>query len=88
MAVYTYSVADDTANGVVAPAELHKEIAISHPIDFEGVKVEGDVLEIFYTNALSAEDETALGVTVSVHTGVSTAIDRTCSNCKNFDPIV
>jgi len=87
MAEYKYSVSEDTSLGSIDPGELHKSIAISLPVDFQGIKVEGDVLIALYANDLSVEDKTNLDATIGAHTGEpAKALVCPICNCKNYDP--
>ena len=70
---YTYSVASDTANGSVASGALFEEIeATAIVIALDDVKVEADVLDIVFKDALSTGDKTLLDGAVSAHDGVET----------------
>lgn len=69
--IYTYSIANDTAIGLVHSGRLHiAEIAtsaIAEPIT--GIHTEGDVLDIEFPNALSAGDKTVLDGIIAAHDG-------------------
>jgi len=68
---YTYSVTEDTANGVVASDTLHSEIVKSAIVTaLEGVSLNGDELSIEFKDALSEGDETLLTGLVAAHAGV------------------
>ena len=73
---YTYSVAVETANALLALDALKKEIedsAIVTALDY--ISVFGDALDIYMKDALSAGDETLLDGVVSAHTGVALVED-------------
>lgn len=68
---YTYSIAIDTLNGKVSLGQLQNEIgasAIITAIDY--CESEADVLDIWFKDALSVEDETLLTGVVSAHDGI------------------
>lgn len=68
---YTYSIANDTLNGAVYLTTLKAEIqssAILIAYDY-GQKF-GDVLDLYFKDALSAGDQTILDGIVAAHTGV------------------
>ncbi len=69
--IYTYSIANDTANGLVHSGRLHvAEIATSAIVEpIAGIHTEGDVLDIEFPNALSAGDKTVLDGIVAAHDG-------------------
>lgn len=77
---YTYSVADDTANGAVADKKLHDEVAVatvapmggSADIDkaLNGVSIDGDDIHIEFVAEPSAESKTNLDGIVAAHDGV------------------
>jgi len=70
---YTYSVADDTANGAVHPRSLDAEIRASTIVTaLDGIATAGDVLSIKMKDALSSSDETTLDGLVEAHQGVVT----------------
>lgn len=72
---YTYSVANDTANGAVANWVLKQEILASAiPTAPKDVNVAGDVLDVWMKDALSAGDQTTLGNVVAAHAGVQTQL--------------
>lgn len=69
---YTYSIATDTANALLASDSLEKSIresAILHAL--ASVVSLGDVLDISFRDAISAGDKTTLDGLVSAHTGVA-----------------
>lgn len=70
MTKYTYSVADDTANGVVdlnaLTAETHASAIIT---SLNHIDLLGDVLDIWFNADLSQSDETILDGVVSAHDG-------------------
>lgn len=69
---YTYSVANDTANGVVAVDRLEVEIERSSiASELSYVRAVGDGLEAAFLSALSAGDETTLDSLVAAHDGVA-----------------
>jgi hypothetical protein len=68
---YTYSVSGDTADGKVAPDSLANEIQASSIVTaLDYISVNGDVLDIWFKDALSGGDETTLTAVVAAHTGV------------------
>lgn len=67
---YTFSIASDTANGSVNPSTLTAEIAASAiVIALDHIDTGGDVLDIWFKDALSSNDQTALSTVVSAHQG-------------------
>jgi len=67
---YTYSTSSDTAGSAVSVARLTEEIensGISDDLQF--IVVAGDLLDIFFDDALSSGDETTLDGLVAAHTG-------------------
>jgi hypothetical protein len=75
---YTYSIANDTANGEVAVSKLTSEIqqsAIVTALDY--ISVNGDVLDIWTKADLSSGDETILDSIVGSHDGVEEIIPQT-----------
>jgi hypothetical protein len=67
---YTYSIANDTANGIVNVDSLTQEVnAAAIAEDVDHINTVGDVLDIWFPNALSAGDQTTLTNTVAAHTG-------------------
>jgi len=72
MAVYAYSIANDTANGVLSADSLKSEYeasAIVTALDYIGSA--GDVLNVTTKAVLSSGDETILDGLVAAHTGAS-----------------
>ena len=68
---YTYSIADDTANGTLALSKLSDEIKASSIVTGEDhIESLGDVLDIYMKDALSAGDKTILDGVVTAHDGV------------------
>lgn len=66
---YTYSIADDTANGAVATSSLTEEItdsAISSALLLY-INSSGDVLDIWFDDPLSSGDQTTLDGVVADH---------------------
>jgi hypothetical protein len=85
---YIYSIANDTASGVVHPKSLDLAVrtsAIVHAL--EGLTIGGDVLTITMKDALSTGDETTLDGLVTAHTGVVTANTPPPTNSKGA-PVV
>jgi hypothetical protein len=87
MAVYTYSIANDTAEGVVDYGRLLDEIlaeapTIPNPSDVSG---EGDDLRITFGSELDSEEEDALDVVVSNHTGAAQTVANFCACSKIVD---
>lgn len=84
---YTYSVANDTLNGTVAPAELVNEIGSSSIITaLEGSpSALGDVLDIWFKDALSAGDKTTLDSVVAAHDGTMEPGDLTVVKLQEHD---
>lgn len=69
---YNYSIAGDTANGVLSESDLHKEIQESPiVIAIDYVVSSGDDLDIFFKDVLSTGDKTSLDGIVAAHTGIS-----------------
>jgi hypothetical protein len=69
---YTFSIASDTANGAVNSDTLTSEVrasAIVIALDFIGT--DGDVLDIWFKDALSSGDETILDGVVGAHEGAA-----------------
>jgi hypothetical protein len=68
---YTYSISGDTANGKVYSPTLVAEIEASSIVtSLEQVETTGDVLDIWFADALSAGDQTTLDGVVAAHQGV------------------
>jgi len=71
---YTYSVADDTANGAIATTSLKLEIAASSiPVATDYINTNyplGDSLEICMKAVLSSGQKTVLDGVVTAHTGI------------------
>jgi len=74
---YTYSIASDTANGVVNSSVLINEIdadpGITTELDGYRVDTSNDVLDIYFVTALSGSEVTALNAVVLAHQGVATS---------------
>jgi len=71
---YTYSIAEDTLNGAVAASKLATEIGASAIVTaFDHISTSGDVLDIWFKDALSAGDETILDGVVAAHDGINTS---------------
>jgi len=67
---YTYSVANDMANGKVVLSRLDMEIRDSNvTIALDGISVSGDVLTITFKDVLPAGDQTELNDVVVTHEG-------------------
>lgn len=67
---YTYSIANDTANGKVNPTTLTTEIAASSiVVALDHIDTGGDVLDIWFKDPLSGADQTTLTAVVAAHTG-------------------
>lgn len=72
----TYSIANDTANGVVDMTSLSEEIsATTHVVGFDGLEVNGDNLSII---GASINNEIGLDQVVNSHSGIS------LDNCKKM----
>jgi len=68
---YTYSIADDTANGALAQDKLHDEIAASSiTVALKGVNVSGDDISVDFASNISAGEETTLNGILSAHDGI------------------
>lgn len=67
----TYSIASDTASGVVSPDALTQEIDDDATITtaLDRIDTAGDVLDIHFVSALSAGEITALDAVVAAHAG-------------------
>lgn len=75
---YTFSIANDTINGKVAPVKLTSEIRASAIVyALEGVTLSGDNLYIDFKSALSSAEENTLTVVVAAHDGVASIDDLT-----------
>jgi len=71
---YTYSIANDTANGAVNGTSLVEEIQASAiMIALDNIDAKGDVLDVWFKDALSISDETALSTLIGAHTGAPPA---------------
>lgn len=67
---FTFSIASDTANGVVAPDRLALEAEVSAiTIDMVGMDVKGDVLTLRFAADLTGAEETILDGVVAAHKG-------------------
>lgn len=67
---YTYSVANDTLNGTVDVGTLKSELELTSIVyAIEDITEIGDVLDIYYKEALSTGDETIVTNTVAAHDG-------------------
>ena len=67
---YVFSIASDTAGAALHARSLDAAIRVSAVVTaLDGITAGGDVLTITFKDALSAGDETALGVLVGAHTG-------------------
>lgn len=74
MATYTYSIASDTANALLASDALKAEYEASTIITaLDYISVLGDALDVHTKDTLSAGDETILDGVISAHTGVALA---------------
>lgn len=71
LSTYTYSVSNDTANGVVDYSRLRLEIQNSDDISIalSHINVDGDTLEIVFKASLASPEETALNQILDSHTG-------------------
>jgi hypothetical protein len=71
MTTYTYSIANDTANGAVFAHILQNEIAdTSISVALDGVSTYGDNLNIVFKGSITTEEETILGQIVALHDGI------------------
>lgn len=71
---FTYSIANDTAEGAVSARKLDAEIRSSSvTVALSGVSATGDVLTIAFKADLSAQEETDLNALVAAHDGVAPA---------------
>lgn len=85
---YTYSIANDTANGVLAADALKSEYEASSIITaLDYISSLGDVLDIYTKDALSTGDKTTLDGVVSNHTGTSLGGDPTPVYIPDDKPI-
>lgn len=67
---FTYSIADDTANGALDSRRLHNEIAASAIVTaLDRVDTSGDVISVYFKASLSSTDEDILDGLVEDHTG-------------------
>ena len=68
MAVYTYSIQADTANGIVNGDKLHEQILTSSIVEpLVSIDINGDVLSLTFGQAV---DEPTLDTLVAIHDGV------------------
>jgi hypothetical protein len=68
--IFTYSITNDTLNGILAPEALSNQIRSSViTIALVGVTQQGDVLTIEFKANLSPTEETALDAVVAAHPG-------------------
>lgn len=75
---YTKSISSDTLNGKVSVNELTQEIQNSPIITaLDYISVMGDVLDIYFKDALSAGDQTELTNAVAAHDGVQIDVPET-----------
>lgn len=71
---YTYSIATDTANGIVNSTILKNEIASSSiVIALDYIETGGDVLDIWFKDILSVDDKLTLDTVVAGHQGQAVA---------------
>lgn len=67
---YTFSIANDTASGVVYPYGLQEEIqGSSILVAVDRVDTAGDVLDVWFKDVLIAADQTTLNGLVATHQG-------------------
>lgn len=86
---FTYSIASDTANGVVATDRLFLEVgASSIAPSMVGVDVAGDVLKTFFDADLSGPEEAALGVVVGNHKGNPVRTWAVLAREPEMEPVV
>lgn len=82
---FTYSVADDTANGAVAGDKLFDEISGSSiTISLKTVHVSGDVLNIDFNADISAGEKTTLDGLITAHDGIPGPKDPQPVDIKNM----
>ena len=68
---YTFSIADDTANGIVASGSLESDIYDSPIIvALDYINTEGDVLDIYFKDELISACSSHLTTLVEAHDGV------------------
>lgn len=73
---FSYSIANDTLNGLVAEANLHQEIAGSAiTIALQGLTTSGDDLTVEFKASISASEETILNGLIASHDGVRSVND-------------
>jgi hypothetical protein len=84
---YTYSIANDTANGALAADALKAEYEASAIVTaLDSISSSGDDLNVKCKAALSAGDQTILDGVVAAHTGVSTDEGTTPVEVDNITP--
>jgi hypothetical protein len=84
MAIYTYSLADDTASGSVILNKLQNEI----DLQISGVthiNLSGDNIDIHSSSDLSAGDQTTLTTIVSNHNGVELNLEKAPKMIQQID---
>ena len=66
----TYSIASDTANGAVAEEALTQELnEHAFSVSFESVVTSGDVLDVWFYDTPSAQDQTDCDAIIAAHDG-------------------
>jgi len=71
MAQYTYSIVNDTLNGLFSGGTLEKKLReATITIALESVSTSADVITAVFKAALSTEEETELAGIIAAHTGM------------------
>lgn len=70
MAIYIYSISNDTKEGQMNASELHQEIDCSL-LQFQGVQINQDILKILFAIDLSPSDKSILDSIIANHSGIN-----------------
>lgn len=82
---YTYSIADDTASGVLASDLLVSQIEGSAIVTaLKHIDTSGDELDVWFVDVLSSADETLLGGVVGAHDGTGYEAPSESTRVENF----
>lgn len=71
--IHTYSIANDTASGVVVGFTLQKQIIAAGLTNLNHIETNEDALTIYFSQALDASQVTTLDGVVAAHTGKTSA---------------
>lgn len=90
MAIKVYSVTNDFTNSIIDPDSLDRTLQESSISSYDGIRLDGDILQILFTEVLNQEDEDELSSIISNHDGSS--YSGTWGNTKsifllNRDPV-